>query len=164
MKFIFAALLCSVSVAHASVDYVAIGEQSSRIKSNIKLVQETTACVLKDYNIQPSCKKIEDINAFGNDVLAGYMVTPTKCGSQYVGIIHSISEMSQTVASMKEKAKEATSNDPVLAVIAKDEQAVRSLAKDLKETLLKAKLQETYVSTCLIGNEPTETIQDLLCK
>ncbi len=169
MKAIFTLLLLGASIAQASVDYVAIGALMTAGKKDIAISKAGVACLMKDYAQSPTCAKIEKINAETNNLLNAqyYRYFSPDCGDDYK--YHSSSGVKKFHDSYldpaKALAKYAAANDPVNGVIQNLEASLGQLVTETNDILAKAKLQDTYVTQCLLGQEPpSDSILEQLCK
>ena len=167
MKAIFTLLFLGASIAQASVDYVAIGALVTAGKKDIAFSKAGVACLMKDYAESPTCAKIEKINVQTNNLLntQSFVDFHPSCGDSYdsssgVHYFHY-----NYLNKVKELAKDAAANDPVNGVIQNLEASHNQLVNETNDILAKAKLQEAYVTQCLLGQEPpSASILEQLCK
>lgn len=170
MKAVIAVLILGASIAQASVDYVAIGKIVTAGKKDTEDAKQGVACLMKSYADSPSCEKIENINEQTNKLLNSansfeYMMV-SNCGQFMTVVASGIMYFEHKYSkAAKELAKDAPANDPVHGVIQKMIDAHQQMVDETTDVLAKAKLQETYVTKCLLGQEPTSTtILEQLCK
>lgn len=168
MKYAILSLILTASAAQASVDYIAIGEIVSQAKAEVSAGRAGIACSMKEYLQNSTCLQMQKLNyttsMLFSDSQRGDLVSGCTGGSS--GYIKSASYFEYAyIQPAKELAKEASANDPVLKVISQLEDSHNQLIAETKEIVEKAKLQETYVTQCLLNQEPPATsIKDLICK
>jgi hypothetical protein len=171
MRSIFFLVFLSTATVRASVDYVSIGAVLSAGKQQVSLLKRGMACLMKDYSQKPSCAQIENIVKQSKNIVADSTVALWYAGS--CGGAERTSFSADSVEYLRrvklksalDLAKAAEPNDPVHGKIVEFEKSLDDLVAETTDILAKAKFQETYVTQCLLGQEPKEaTIIEMLCK
>lgn len=166
MKSIIAILVLSSSIAQASTDYIAIGAIVNEGKAEIAKVKLLVSCLITEYAQRPTCTKIEELNKITKTILnvKSHDSFVASCGDTVIG--RSAFEYNgRYINKARALAVDTPSDDPVHGVISKLEKSLVGLLSETTEAVAKAKLQETYISKCLLGEEPEpRSILDQICK
>lgn len=170
MKFLAMAICFLGLSAHADVDYVAIGKIVNDGKAKIADTRAGVVCILKKYEADQSCANLETSNDQLKKVLAKTYSSAllSDCDPTSFKLLEADSPYyiaDQTVGKAQELSRDAKPDDAILAVIEKYQRSLDALQAELEETYAKVKFNETYVSKCMFGLEPSPvTIKTLICQ
>lgn len=167
---LFLALAFFGVTANAAVDYVAIGKIINSGKAQMAATREGVTCILKKYENDQSCSNLETSNDHFKRVIEKSFsgVLLYNCHDSSYSSVEAKSPYyiaQVTLEDAKKLAKDAKPEDAIWAVIEKYERSLTSLQTELEESYEKVKFNETYVTKCMFGLEPSPvTIKSLICE
>lgn len=170
MKFLAVAICFLGLNANADVDYVAIGKIINGGKAEIADTRAGVVCILKKYEADQSCANLETSNDQFKSVIAKTISSAylTDCDSTSFNVLKAKSPSYiayDSISKLQDLSRDAKPDDAILAVIEKYQRSLDALQAEVEEAYKRAKFNETYVSKCMFGLEPSPvTIKALICQ